>query len=176
MKYIEPQNIPCVCPRIWPPSQSFVNLSQIYSLLPQFCFNNQSKEMCVSHSAVSNSLRPHGLQPTRLLCPRNYPDKNTGILIPFSIPYSIGHSLLQEVFLTQELNPGLLHCRQTLYHLSHHGSLLSEKNSIKILNILFSNYLFKDTSVGASPVAQWQRTHLPRQGTRIRSLTQEDPT
>ena len=26
-------------------------------------------------------------------------------------------------FLTQGLNPGLLHCRQTLYHLSHKGSL-----------------------------------------------------
>ena len=32
------------------------------------------------------------------------------------------HSLLQEVVLTQGLNPGLLHCRQTLYHLSHQGS------------------------------------------------------
>ena len=27
-------------------------------------------------------------------------------------------------FLTQGLNPGLLHCRQTLYHLSHQGSPL----------------------------------------------------
>jgi len=30
------------------------------------------------------------------------------------------HSLLQGIFLTQNrLNPGLLHCRQILYHLSH---------------------------------------------------------
>ena len=29
-----------------------------------------------------------------------------------------GHSLLQEIFLTQRLNPGLLHCRQILNHLS----------------------------------------------------------
>ena len=28
------------------------------------------------------------------------------------------HSLLQGAFLTQELNPGLLHCRQILYHLT----------------------------------------------------------
>ena len=27
------------------------------------------------------------------------------------------------IFLTQGLNPGLTHCRQTLYHLSHKGSL-----------------------------------------------------
>ena len=29
------------------------------------------------------------------------------------------HSLLQGVFPTQGLSPGLLHCRQILYHLSH---------------------------------------------------------
>ena len=32
------------------------------------------------------------------------------------------HFLLQEIFPTQGLNPNLLHCRQTLYHLSHQGS------------------------------------------------------
>ena len=32
------------------------------------------------------------------------------------------HFLLQGIFLTQGLNPGLPHCRQTLYHLSHQGS------------------------------------------------------
>ena len=42
------------------------------------------------------------------------PGKNTGMGC---------HFLLQGIFLTQELNPGLPHCRQTLYHLSHQGSL-----------------------------------------------------
>ena len=32
------------------------------------------------------------------------------------------HFLLQGIFPTQGLNPGLPHCRQTLYRLSHHGS------------------------------------------------------
>ena len=32
------------------------------------------------------------------------------------------HSLLQGIFLTQRLKPGLLHCRQILYHPSHQGS------------------------------------------------------
>ena len=31
-------------------------------------------------------------------------------------------SLLQGIFPTQGLNPGLLHCRQIVYHLSHEGS------------------------------------------------------
>ena len=53
-----------------------------------------------------------GLQTTRLLCPWNSPGKNTGVGT---------HSLLQDVFLTQGLNLGLLHCRQILYHLSYQG-------------------------------------------------------
>ena len=32
------------------------------------------------------------------------------------------HFLFQEIFLTHGLNPGLPHCRQTLYHLSHQRS------------------------------------------------------
>ena len=31
------------------------------------------------------------------------------------------HALLQGIFLTQGSNPGLLHCRQIPYHLSHQG-------------------------------------------------------
>ena len=32
------------------------------------------------------------------------------------------HALLQGIFLNQGSNPGLPHCRQTLYYLSHQGS------------------------------------------------------
>ena len=67
-----------------------------------------------SCSVVSDSLRPLGLQPTRLLHPWDFPGKNTGVGC---------HFLLQEIFPTQGLNPGLPHCGQTLYHLSHQGSL-----------------------------------------------------
>ena len=41
------------------------------------------------------------------------PGKNTGMGC---------HFLLQGIFLTQELNPGLLHCRQMIYQLSCEGS------------------------------------------------------
>ena len=41
------------------------------------------------------------------------PGKNTGLGC---------HVLIQGIFPTQGLNPGLLHCRQILHHLSHHGS------------------------------------------------------
>ena len=48
-----------------------------------------------------------------MVCPWNSPGKNTGVGC---------HSLLQGIFATQGLNPGLLHCGQILYHLSNQGS------------------------------------------------------
>ena len=60
----------------------------------------------VSHSVVSDSLTPQGLQPARLLCPWDSPGKNTGVGSP---------SLLQGIFLTHGLNPRLLRCRYILY-------------------------------------------------------------
>jgi len=42
-------------------------------------------------------------------------------------------SLLQEIFPTQQLNPGLPHCRRTLYQLSHQGSKLRSLNSASVL-------------------------------------------
>ena len=41
------------------------------------------------------------------------------------------HFLLQGIFPTQELNLGLPHCRQTLYHLSHQGSPLEHFSLLK---------------------------------------------
>ena len=43
------------------------------------------------------------------------------------------HFLLQGIFPTQELNSGLLHYRQILYHLSHQGSPLSRKSTDKVI-------------------------------------------
>ena len=40
------------------------------------------------------------------------------------------HFILQEIFPTQGLNPGLLHCRQTLYQLSHQGNQISLSTNI----------------------------------------------
>ena len=55
--------------------------------------------LCV-HSVVSDPLRPHGLQPNRLLCPWDFPGKN------IEVGY---HFLLQGIFPTQGLNFCLLH-------------------------------------------------------------------
>ena len=66
-----------------------------------------------SCSVMSNSLWPHGLQPARLCCPWNSPGKNTGVG---------SHSLFWVIFLTQESNLGILHCRKILYCLRHQRS------------------------------------------------------
>ena len=66
----------------------------------------------VSCSVVSDSLRPHGLQPTRLLCPWGFLGKISGVVC---------HFLLQGIFPSQGSIPGLPHCRQMLYRLSHQG-------------------------------------------------------
>ena len=73
---------------------------------------HESEKWKWSRSVVSNSWRPHGLQPTRLLCPWDFPGKDAGVGC---------HFLVQGIFPTRGLNPGLLHCRQILYPLSHQG-------------------------------------------------------
>ena len=42
--------------------------------------------VCVSGSVMSDSLRPHGLQPARLLCPGDSPGTNTGVGCHFPSP------------------------------------------------------------------------------------------
>ena len=44
------------------------------------------------------------------------------------------HALLQGIFLTQGSNPGLPHCRQIPYHLSHQGSPLLTISSVQLLS------------------------------------------
>ena len=81
-------------------------------MLVFFFFFDMYTLLCVSVSCsvLPYSLRPHGLQTARLLCPWNFPAKNTRVS---------SHCLLQEIFPTQGLNLGLLHCRQILYCLNH---------------------------------------------------------
>ena len=63
-----------------------------------------------SCSVLSTSLRPYGLQPSRLLCPWSFPGKNTGVGC---------HFLLQGIFLTCKLNPHLLWYSSSKYCCFH---------------------------------------------------------
>ena len=82
----------------------------MFDHIPGYCGPAVVKQ---SRSVVSDSLQPCGLLPARLLRPWDSPGKNTGVGC---------HSLLQGIFPTQGLNPGLPHYRHTLYCLSHQGS------------------------------------------------------
>ena len=64
-------------------------------------------------SVMCDSLGPHGLQPTRLLCPWGFSRQEHGVGC---------QALLQGIFPTQGSNPGLPHRRWILYHLSPQGS------------------------------------------------------
>ena len=66
-----------------------------------------------SHSVMSDSWWPHGRKPTRLLCPWNFPDKNSGVGC---------HFLLQGIFWPQGPNPCLLHWQADSLLLSHRRS------------------------------------------------------
>ena len=68
-----------------------------------------------SRSAVSNSLPPDRVQPTRLLCLWDFPGKSTGVGSYF---------LLQGIFPTPGWNPGHLHLRADSLPRSHQGSLI----------------------------------------------------
>ena len=58
--------------------------------------------------------------------PWNSPGKNIGVGC---------HFLLQGIFLTQELNLGLLHCRQTLYRLSHREYAFKDVNFCRSISL-----------------------------------------
>ena len=49
---------------------------------PRYCFLHQTGMVCfcylVTKSCLTDSLRPHGLFPTRLLCPWDFPGKHPG--------------------------------------------------------------------------------------------------
>ena len=65
---------------------------------------------CSAAKSCPTLLRPHGLQPSRLLWPWDFPDKNTGAGC---------HLLLQAIFLTQRSNTHLLHWQAESIPLSY---------------------------------------------------------
>ena len=84
-----------------PPAQAFIlpDLPNTQGLDSYSCTSDNSQyPNCYSLviSVMPDPLRSHGLQPARLLCPRDSSGKNTGVGFNF---------LLQGIFPTQGLNP-----------------------------------------------------------------------
>ena len=118
--------------------------------------------MLFCHSVLCNSLWPHGLKPSRLLCPWDFPGKNAGVGC---------HFLLQGIFPTQGLNQHLpvspaLH-RQILYHWAI---------CLTLIYVIYLKNKFKtvqkeknrtSTSV-ASLYRMWLQTGTPQRGPQSR--------
>ena len=113
-------------------------------------WGSSSRLSCLLHSragclplappGMSDSLLPHGLQPVRLFCPWGISRQE----------YWVGClALFQEIVPTHGLNPGLLHCRQILYYLSHQGSpwLLQALNMHSILYNEFSQLCLSEVFI-----------------------------
>ena len=93
---------------LWEPQISSQSLNN--SELGHWFLPGESESESECHSVVSSSLQPHGLY-----SPWDSSGQNIG---------SGSFSLLHRIFPTQGSNPGLPHCRQILYQLSHKGSPL----------------------------------------------------
>ena len=90
----------------------------------------------LTFSVMSDSLQPHGLY-----SPYNSIGQNTR---------GSSLSLLQGIFLTQGLNPGLPHCRQMLYTLSHQGS--PDNKIILVIEVLIVIIIFFKVIVAIATV------------------------
>ena len=85
------------------------NMAHLFSSLKVFVWGRGALAQSLYSESESHSAVPDSLQGS----PWNSPGQNTGV-------DSI--SLLQGIFPTQGLNPGLPHCRRILYQLSHKHS------------------------------------------------------
>ena len=103
-----------------------LNLSIILQYYLILMADNPVCAKVLSHSLTSDSLRPHGLQPTRFFCPQNSPGKKTGVGSHFPSPGDLpqpgikpgdgiepGSIPIKGSNLPQ---PGLLHSRRVLYY------------------------------------------------------------
>ena len=96
--------------------REFVLVRKQICLLPQETQPPASKVICcalVLRSVAKSclTLEPHGLRPTRLLCPWNSPGKDAGVGC---------HFLLQGIFPTQGSDLYLLHWQEDSLPLSQH--------------------------------------------------------
>ena len=117
----------------WPPAPFATYRASLVAQMVKNLLAMQDMMMEWSCSVVYDSLQSHWLYPIRHLRPWNFPGNSTGVSC---------HFLLQGIILTQGSNPGLPHCRQTLYHLSHQGVFIwsGKKQRFFFSSILVSLY------------------------------------
>ena len=148
-----------ICQQIWKPQQWPQDWKRSV-------FIPTSKKWKWSHSVMSNSLPPHRLQPIRLLCPWNFPGKNTRVGC---------HSLLQGIFLTQGSNLHLLrllHWQADSLPLSHLGS---PWNQYSIVNQPYFNKKLFVLEKKKKHLTVLRGRHHPEEECQSRSQKQTQP-
>ena len=124
-------------------SLGYLSVKYIFFYLAVFDVNRSSNTICsnlksLRYILISKThcccllvklcltlLQSHGLQLTRLLCPRDFSGKNRGMGC---------HFLLQGTFLIQRLNPHLLHWQADSLLLNHLGTPLKNVHTFKMDN------------------------------------------
>ena len=162
----------CVTPEIAahqaPPSLGF-SRQEHWIGLPFPSPMHESEKWKWSRSVVSNSSRPHGLQPTRLLRPWDFPGKNTGVgchcllrvgcidiynCYVFLLDWSLDHYVVSFLiscnlfyfkvyfFYYKDSFPLLCICMEYIFPSSHFQSILCLKVWSGCLQTLYKQYIY----------------------------------
>ena len=149
-------------------------LSLLYSLFPHLTSEPMKLVSCVQLFVTPWTVA--------LFHPWNFSGKSTGVGC---------HFLLQGIFLTQGSNPGLPHCRQMLYRLSHQGSPHLTVNHIHVFSSLYLctsvlymymynhkhviSFLYFFVFLGLFPGGSGSKESVCNAGYLVWLLGQEDP-
>ena len=131
----------------------------------------QSPRVLCSVVQSCPTLRPMDCSPPGSSVCGDSPGKNTGVGC---------HVLLQGIFPTQGLNPGLRHCRRVLYHLSHRRSPYRLGYNVNIILICTGKQ--KTHFIGLEPKLQYLQgvpvllNHIPKPSTACHLVTHLQPT
>ena len=163
-----------------PPSLRF-SRQEHWSGLPFPSPMHESEKWKGSHSVVSDSSQLHGLQPTRLLCPWDFPGKSTGVgchCLLRSMVLALGLSYI--AFITLRYVPSLPTMLRVLMISVYWvmANAFSASFEMIIWYLSFSLLLLYSTLLDLWMLIYFciRGKRLPgMQETRVRSLGQEDP-
>ena len=114
-----------------PPSLGF-SRQEHWSGLPFLSPMHESEKWKWSRSVVPDSWQPHGLQPSRLLCPWDFPGKSTGVGC---------HCLLRSIYLL----PIYFRCFEGFceyrYHANNSGHLLG-MGKMGTFSLMYINFVW----------------------------------
>ena len=148
------------------------NHHEVSRMSSWFCRSIPIGSVQSSHSVMSNSLRPQGLQHTRLPCPSPTPE--LAIKMPKSMVLE-GHS--PTGFYWHQLSPGSSWCWRCVIILESLLCSWRKFFGVYLYTYIFTIPLYFNIWISwTSLVVQWLGVCLSTQRTQIQSLSEEDST